>query len=579
MGVWQPMANALPLPEAYFLGFNSENPLDLANGIVCTQHREPTTVWLVPQVWVHRTNPQHYWIPLWIPAISHQGQCQQHPSHQPYIPLSMFEPLSANCLMTHALHEFEAFLAYDFAAYPTWEAYYQACHRLLDDFSQQTWAEKLKAKGYLLTDKTFWVEESRLKRWLPMMQDYTPELNGFTGASLLEDYARLEDLFEESASAALPTAPMLGRYPNHQGLTAEAYQAIKALDGQRGMMTLSAPVGTAKATVMAAIVASLVVRETVLSDKIPYIYRLAPYQSDFSSTIQPFSAANFYPKGDKKAQAALVIQCQALRNQQLADKSALVKALKHELDLQYENYITGLDLLNKYIQERSQFDWGKDGDCQYAIQTLQKEDARLEEAFNQLLAQKATLEQQQSESLISKLFTRGNKTADQLAKIAEQVRQHKVKRTKIHQQLVRVTEEMHNATQAKLWQQWLKDNELCLPEGLFEHAAISETIENIFSEKLWQLTQYYWLAKQGNKGEPQGANLADKFLGHWQLCRWQVSPTPGWQPVNKIEKTANLLIIDEANGLLPQQLPPLLCQAKTVLLVGDEKDMPPPKAI
>ncbi len=595
--LWQNLANELPLTEKVLSPFQAVTSSEIRAGKIALPFCQGSSVWIAPMVWEHSTKPKQSWIPLWIPAQYSKELLTPRFDDYPWIPPSQFDILTDNFLLTESIYQFEECLRFDWedeeAKSPDWQQFYGTCFALLDALSESTWQERLKAKGYLLSDKSYVAELATLRKLLPFMQRYSECLDKEEASPILLSYAQIVDPSIEYSEAEAEEeqsvgAGFCGRYPDPNPLSQNEYQIVReVLAKEEGLFAIGSPVGSTKDKVMATLVASAIVTATATNQTVPAIYRLARYTSDFQYPIQPFSADFLYHKGKSEEQDKIVSLCLALQSGLTVDRAELSQYLQHELQLQYENYITGLNLLENTLKERLGAVFGKEGCPKQYLQALQQEDEAYELEYSELLDMQSLMQKKKPDSLFSRLFswrdpkktpaqTISTKVAKQystLSEIGDRIRQVKVLRAKIHLQLVTVTDKMATSKHGKIWQQWLDDNQLQLPEGLFKKEDLFSFIQNALSEKLWQLTIYYWLAKQPENATSHNETTSSLYRG-WQLCKWQASPFLGWHTVDSIKEEADFIIIDEANRLLPQQVAPLLASVKKAIIFGDEKDLP-----
>lgn len=175
------------------------------------------------------------------------------------------------------------------------------------------------------------------------------------------------------------------------------------------------------------------------------------------------------------------------------------------------------------------------------IKALQIEDESAEKALNALLMQQHRLNYPSKTHWFAHWFSQlfATKSSVQVQKIKDdlsaKIRQIKVARTKLHQKLVDlVARDMDFSIAYKYWQSY-------------------------FSET--------------------AAHPAQDIFSGWSLLRLSVREALVWEKIDTLPINASLMIINEANRLLPQQVAPFLAVAQKGLFLGDEQDLPPCLAI
>lgn len=188
------------------------------------------------------------------------------------------------------------------------------------------------------------------------------------------------------------------------------------------------------------------------------------------------------------------------------------------------SYNAALDLAIEYSQTM------EEEDLQETIEDLKAQDEDDEKALAQLLASQDEFERKKASGLLSRLLGPNKQVKQTLQEFSDKIRSLKVARTKAHQQLAELVERHAQACGAKnRWQAWVKEHLPNLMDAPFE----------------------------------------EQFLN----AKAQCSPEPGqWQKVDDLIES-DLLIIDDAHRLLPQEVLGLLTKVKTALFLGDNQEI------
>lgn len=591
--LWQNLANELPLSEAMLSRFCSVQSTLISDGKIELPFCPEAKIWIAPLVYEHSTKPKHYWIPIWIPALIQAGSLAPNFEESPWIPASQCDLLTDNFILPQSLYQLEEYLRFEWeeiaSTIKDWQEYYSTCLGFLDIVAEGMWQERMKAKGYLLTAKAYVADISTLRTMFPFMESYQQQLEKGELSEAIKTYAQIEDPYVESEEKALLASAFCGRYTSFAPFLESEYQAITTILGsQDSLFAVGAPVGVNKEKVIAALLASTMVSKTVLLKQKPNIYRLARSIETRRYALDPFSAQVLYPKDNVEEQNNIVQSCHALREGLAFDREQLSHTLYHQLQLQYENFVTGLNLLENTFKERIGSIFEKEGCPKQYLEALQQEDETYEMEFAELLALQEAMGRKKPESFFSRLFSRRNaeKNGSEIQKangirqyktleeIGDRIRQVKVIRAKIHLQLVTVADKMATSTHGKVWQQWLEENQFDIPKSIYKEEDLRAYIQNAFSEKLWQLAIYYWLASEPLHSLEEETHLSPLYQD-FTLFKWDTQPFLGWHPVKTLEKEVALLLIEESNRLYPQHVAPLLANVNKAVLFGDEKDIGP----
>ena len=160
-GVWRAFFNDLPIfAKTFSYPFHSRDELQKA----AFSFPESTAVWVAPFI---GEKPQHYFIPLWIPAVVSHGKLTLR-NQLPWIPASLLDPRNSSSPFSAPLHLFDDWLPNEYftsektVAFSDWDDLYQACVQLLDKFSDNAWEQRLIEKGYEITLKSWVIPEEHL---------------------------------------------------------------------------------------------------------------------------------------------------------------------------------------------------------------------------------------------------------------------------------------------------------------------------------------------------------------------------------------------------------------------------------
>lgn len=208
-----------------------------------------------------------------------------------------------------------------------------------------------------------------------------------------------------------------------------------------------------------------------------------------------------------------------------ADKPTSIFELKQS----FVDYQRGLKLFNA-AQELA--------GIERELAELQLQDESLEKVLAGYFKKQDALKPKSRLAQFFKKFSRDKQKAAQSLMLSEKIRKCKTKRTNIHRKIVNVVEKINQNRQSeKEWQTWLQHY---LP-GV---ATDIQSVQLAYSSQLLSNT----------------------------LAYWQQHAVKNWLEINpSCEGTYDLLLIDEAQKIQPQQIAPYLAKSKQALFLGDNQ--------
>jgi hypothetical protein len=468
--------------------------------------------WVAPFVG-KKENEEVYWIPFWIPCSSNQ---------LPWMAPAHFEALIGQSPFSEQLHAFDDWCRFEWLTeegsliFDDWAKALKACKSLFDKLSDNQWQERLKALGFSLIDKAVVINV------FPNQSNQTKLLKAYAS------YEECETSSELGGSELIEKAKTLcGHISAAQALTEqELKSAVHALNLEEGqLLAIKAPIGSNKEKWLSTVLASMVVNAALKNQNIASIYAV-------------------------KKCGIYQYQVQAKLSEQ-----------NHTLQEIYGTFLQGLKIAVELsnLQESIEENDIDIDETQETIIFLQQQDEEFEHQLGQLLKlqsefiKKTTrrsfwswlLPQPKLNTQDLKYFTHGLGeenliNQESISKfIIDKMRHLKVQRTKIHQQLVENVEITASVRGTKeRWLTWLKEN---VSASYQSHNIISDVayVQAHFGEKLYALV---------------------------------VTTMGTWQKVEQI-KQGDLLIIEDANRLLPQEIVPMLAEVKTAIFLGDNQDI------
>ncbi len=507
--LWRSHLNHITIPtQSYFQFVNLDNIT-----------REDGFVWVAPFVG-KKESSNELWVPLWIPLEIKDSKLCLSPKHLPWMPPAQFEALLGQSPFASQMHCFDDWLRFEWLTqdntlvFENWSDAFEACQSLLNELSENQWQERLSELGFSLSPQAIVFDE-------PMeLVDSNALCNTF---ATIEDYQPKEQL---SALECYAKASLLcGHSPDKLPLTASEFEAaVHVLSLEEGeLLAVKAPIGSDKEKFISSIVLSKII----------------------DSVIHPKSLSNI----------AL------LNNGELSTYRISLKTQSEDHKKIYAEYLAAVTMVSDLAQLQEKYlEADYEGEqAEEFITELQQQDEDYEKQLVQLMQVQAEFQKKiarppllawflpkkklRAEDLktFSKAIAQENiNEQEELAKaIFDQIRQNKVQRTKIHQQLVDVVELSAAAKGATArWHQWLTEN-IC---GTMKNQSLAIQIS----------------AMQAHFGK--------------QLFSWIVKDQGRWESAESIAP-GSFLIVMNANRMLPQQVLPFLRQASQALFLGDNQDI------
>jgi hypothetical protein len=473
-GEWRCQFNHLPIAPSDCAHLQFVTGDKIALGKLESQQSPEGNIWIAP--FVFENAKQQKWIPLWLPAECHKGtlSLRQHPTF-PWIPQSQF--------VGAALHDFNEWCLSEFfteermCAFETWGGFYEASRLLVDSLSEGQWQSQLESKGYRLLDAAAYFGLTSEKN------DLSPVLSRFMQIEEASPSLVVEDEWIKERAHLF-----CGKTEHCPPLSKNEYEiVIQALGLSKGdLLAIETPSGCNKESVIDAIVSSKSVYAAVHEQPLPVIYRLMPDGSLLENKVIPH------------------------------------QEIKDSINTLYQDMVSGLNLAEQLWAARE-----RELAIDDQIADLQAQD---EKAENQLDA--VLLEQQKARKARKSLRQRWAEWFGiSQCPLSNAIRQIKVQRTKIHQQLVDAVEQKAAYRQAEqYWKEWCQSHHITLSPSLDYSQSIREAQQNM-------------------------------------ACR--MSMNQGWQHVSKISEKADLIIFDNAHQLYPPQVMSYLQTSHQAIFLGN----------
>lgn len=348
----------------------------------------------------------------------------------------------------------------------------------------------------------------------------TPPFTQIAVNDLLARYMQMEESFPMAFDEVefKENAHLFCATSSTSSLTKNEYELVmQALLLNHGeFLGIKATRGSNKEAVIDAIAASKSVHAMLNEKALPVIYRLAPTSHEV-----------------------------LIKNEKHID------ADKDKIHQQYKDMITGLNLAERVLcATENEFAMDE------KIAQLQNEDESIEQKLDAFIDKQRDL--QKVNSLKDRWQKWFNKKEDP---ISESIRQCKVKRTKIHQQLVEAVEEKMSFRQAyQYWKEWYESHDMGFPT--FDLEADIRTSHQKIAHQIYL----------NAKSALYEVNPSEKEVyPGWSLYQWCQQ---GWANVERIGVQSDMLIIDCAHRLYPQQVFTLLSKAQMALFFGDPLEYP-----
>lgn len=500
--LWRSDLNKLFLPKQHNFQFINNEDVKFPEG---TKEQ-----WVAPFVG-KKENEEVYWIPLWIPCSDNQ---------LPWMPPIHFEALLGQSPFSEQLHCFDDWCRFEWLtedndlAFDSWSKVVKSCKSLLDKLSDKRWQERLKERGFTLLDQVIVIEQKSQKcQQTKLLESYASYNENECKPQLTNS-----ELYEN-------TKLLCGQLSGAHALTGQelisAVHAISLAEGE--LIAVKAPIGSDKEKWLSTVLASFAVNAALQNQTIPSIVSFNQsklYQYHFEGNIDKSSLQecyDIYLQGLKLASELSILQETIEEDDIDIDETQSDILDLQQQDEEYEEQLGRLQSLQaefiKKTTRRSFWSWFFPSpklniqDLQYFTHALGEENLIDKESVGRL--------------------------------IIEKMRYLKVKRTKIHQELVESVEMTARVKGTKeRWVTWLKDNTAA---GYQSQDLLSDVahLQSHFGQKLYAL----------------------------------IATKPGfWQKTDKI-LDADLLIVDNANRLLPQEILPLLGEVKRAIFLGDNQDI------
>jgi hypothetical protein len=501
--LWRSDLNKLFLPKQHNFQFINSKEVKFP--------QNSAQQWVAPFVG-KKENEEEYWIPLWIPCADNQ---------LPWMPPIHFEALLGQSLFSEQLHCFDDWCRFEWLtednvlACDSWPKVVKSCKDLLDKLSDKKWQERLKEIGFTVLDQVILIDlKAQECEQSKLLQAYA-------------SYDESEFKSQFTRSALYENTKVLCAQPSgaHALTDQELISAVHALSLAEGeLIAVKAPIGSDKEKWLSTILASMAVNAILKNQTIPSIVSF--HQSELYQY--------FFERDGKQDNSLQECYDTFLRGLKIASELSILQETIEEdgidfderqsdiLDLQqqdeeYEEQLGFLQSLQvefiKKTSRRSFWSWFFPSP-KLNIQDLQY--------FTQALGEENLIDKES----VGKL-------------IIEKMRHGKVKRTKIHQELVESVEITARVKGTKeRWVTWLKEN-----------ISLSYQSQDLLSD----VAQV-----QSHMGQ--------------KLYNLVTTKTGIWQKIDKLFD-ADVLIVDNANRLLPQEILPLLGRVKRAIFLGDNQDI------
>src|SRR5690606_3304986 len=116
-------------------------------------------VWVAPFVRKQEKN-NYYWIPLWIPAVIHEGKLSLTDKTIPWLTPAHSDVLLGHSPFVEQIHCFddwsrcEWLTAENTIAFETWQEVFEACQALFDELSNNQWQDRIASMEITLLAQT-----------------------------------------------------------------------------------------------------------------------------------------------------------------------------------------------------------------------------------------------------------------------------------------------------------------------------------------------------------------------------------------------------------------------------------------
>ncbi len=510
--IWRSDLNHLEVPCQPYFEFIERKALEQG-----TLLKEEGARWIAPLYAIRQNNT--YWIPVWIPIEIKDNKITLSTKSLPWMPPAHTESLGSSPF-AGGMHFVDEFLRFEWLdennqlASESWHEGRALIENLLDELSNNTWQNWLAIQGLSLSDNVIVIDEKQLVKESKSANALS------TNYAFMDEFEAKQQL---TLMQGLVKAALLCSQKDPRPLSAGAFMSsIHTMILEQGeILGVKAPVGSDNEKFIDSIVTSKLIHSYLEKQSQPLIlkYKMGQvFLYDF--TID-----------EKKAQ----------------DVRAVMAIVEQGLDLA----VKIVDILDNIADQYT------DDETQETIAQLQAEDEIYEKQLTRLIQlQTEYVNKKRRHALVSWLLPSKKTSQKDLAKIAheidepdivsqetlvsvlsDRIRQTKVSRTKIHQQLVDLVEQNATLMGAKnRWEQWLKAN-----VSVNENATLEEQIlamQGEFSHKIY------------NIGLVQGQ----------------------WRAIEKIQD-CEMLIVEDSQKLLPAQLAQYLPFAQRVICLGDSQDI------
>lgn len=520
-GLWRNYLNNGPLNAKILTHFASVRAQEVAEGHFSTSLSslpQSGRVWIAPKIFQKVGGEE--WAPLWLPAVlDHTMLFIDTASHRlPWIPASQFEKGSFN-LFSESLHQFDEWLRFDcwnedqVFTWQEWQDFYQATEQFLENLSEGRWRQVLENKGFNPTDKALIIHEQKLAcLHTNLSAKLSSQLTKNVFSSILEQYSKIEECESqpilEEAQLKEKASLFCGSFTKARTLTPSENQSlVHALSLEPGYFTaIKTAVGSFKTRFIKTLVACLMVQEALAKKTSLEIFLLSPHRC----------GALLYDLGFEKSQNKINKSLQEL----------------------YQDFIANLS--------NSDDKGCEDKTANSEIQALQAQDESAEKAFSALMTQQHSENIKDQNRSVWTFFTRlflrkqiNLKRLKSRKDLTDKIRQIKVQRTKIHQQLVNAVERDFSGNQCD------------------------------YPHQLFLAAKSYWESLSTIERQENAVCYPDTIL-----LKLTIGENLVFTPVNEMSENA-ILIVDEANRFTPQQIAPLLSYAAKAIFLGDTEDLPP----
>lgn len=495
---------------------------------------EILTIWIGFDVAQREHSTHAYLVPLWIPAcITRSGiLSMRSESSFPWVPSVLLDPLSSAPLLglSPQLDEACDSLFQKNKKMSNWSDFSNQAIKLIERISGEKWRDKIIDAGFHFLNQSIVLLENKIT---------------YPVSPLFERFVSLEEQpFQEEfvGEALMQTLPQYPGIPYQDEYLAEedlkAFLHVSLLD-ETQLLSLTTPAGSHKQTVIWNLLVNQALLAALNDKPMPYMVYAGIVAPDFN-----------IPTID------LIVDEAGALKAQLVSHYAILKA--------------GLNYVREYQQGFS-----AQSDLEQSIESIQKEDQALEEKADQLnsklndwhaLLSKITLLQKMWQTLsggkrhqqrrVSEFYENHLKSHFELddtpleEQIVTVVRSIKVQRTKLHNQLMGVTDTLTRGRGAhKQIIEWFKTN-LNRDIELIDQTPLSlskEICEGLGGKTLQYLASY-WQAK----GQPLTCSV--QTLSEFSRSDAVV---------------ADWLMIDHAEQVSPMRMATLLDRTKRLFVMGD----------